>query len=156
MAMTSPTSGVWILLFDDLSSVIFRQPTVILYSIISYIWLVLVCLNHITLILYTCDCLCTPLDFILCTCWVIFWQSWTCKSRFQSAAKAWWKSSMKTLDFFVKHRISHNSFLTCLSWPAHEISLCSSWVSSSLLYFVIISLCLLWCNIHAILDHTLW
>ena len=27
MAMTSPASGVWILLFDDLSSVIFRQPT---------------------------------------------------------------------------------------------------------------------------------
>ena len=25
--MTSPASGVWILLFDDLSSVIFRQPT---------------------------------------------------------------------------------------------------------------------------------
>ena len=27
MAMTNPVSGVWILLFDDLSSVIFRQPT---------------------------------------------------------------------------------------------------------------------------------
>ena len=27
MAMISPASGVWILLFDDLSSVIFRQPT---------------------------------------------------------------------------------------------------------------------------------
>ena len=28
MAMTSLASGVWILLFDDLSSVIFRQPTI--------------------------------------------------------------------------------------------------------------------------------
>jgi len=27
MAMISPASGVWTLLFDDLSLVIFRQPT---------------------------------------------------------------------------------------------------------------------------------
>ena len=27
MAMISPASGVWTLLFDDLSSLIFRQPT---------------------------------------------------------------------------------------------------------------------------------
>jgi len=33
------------------------------------------------LIMYTCDCLSTPTGFILRTCWVTFWQSWTFISR---------------------------------------------------------------------------
>ena len=41
MAMTSPASGVWILLFDDLSSVIFRQPTLTFNCLKSeVVWLI--------------------------------------------------------------------------------------------------------------------
>jgi len=34
------------------------------------------------LIMYMCACLCTPLDFILRTYWVIFWQPWIFMSKF--------------------------------------------------------------------------
>ena len=36
VAMISLASGVWILLFDDLSSVIFRQPTATIALLVKY------------------------------------------------------------------------------------------------------------------------
>jgi len=36
MAMISPASGVWTLLFDDLSSVIFRQPTITHVDVVTH------------------------------------------------------------------------------------------------------------------------
>ena len=95
---------------------------------------VLACLNHITLIMYTCAYLCTPLGFILCTSWIVFWQSWTFISRFWCAAKAWWNSSVKTLDFFEEYQINHSSFLTSFPGPSRDIFFCSQWVSFSLFH----------------------
>jgi len=60
---------------------------VCIYSIICSdflaCWFILAWLSHVTIILYTCDYLCTLFSFILRTHWVVFLQLWTCmfKSR---------------------------------------------------------------------------
>jgi len=62
--------------------------TVLNFLIFFIYWLALAWLSHFTMIMYTCDCLCTPLGFILRTRLVTFWQLWTCMFRSQNMKRS--------------------------------------------------------------------
>jgi len=109
------------------------------------------------LIMYTCDCLSTPLGFILRTRWVVFWQPWTFMFISRSLHRggpvvadqsAQWKRGLAVICveplFFYPPWLAHDSHLAACGYfqPFYiaNHALCVSW----------------WSNIFRILYDTLW
>ena len=125
--------------------------------VIAYSWMPE--LHH--LIICMCDCLSTPIGFILCTRWVAFWQPWT----FMSGSRSLDHGDLTVADQSGSAEVwingGHRSFfLPAFLLIGYRDSSCCS--LAPLMFWLCITFCksyfciLWWCNILVILYHFLW